>query len=506
MLPGSLPEPMDDFADPAVAKASPSAAAAQQSSAAQTASTAQKASTASQQAQSANDLPDGLPRARRIPAAGVLLLAIIVSVLDASMANVALPTIAQTLSIDPAQVVWITIAYSLTIVITLLPLSAMAERVGLGRMFAVGALLFMAASFGASMAQDFSFLLSARIAQGLGSSMLMCLFGGLVRNIYPLRLLGLGLSLNAMTVSMTAVLSPSIGAFILELGNWRWIFLVTVPLSALLVLGARYLPSGPRSTRPFDWWAGFLVAPAFGLSILGLDLISTRPWVSLLCFIVAALSARILLRRSRRQTAPLVPVDLLRITAVAYAVVASAFSFASQMAGLVAMPFYFQQVMGLSYSELGLYLGVWSLGVGIMAPVSGYLSGRISIAKICAVGAMGMAAGMAWLLFLDAQSHFGWVAASMILAGAGFGLFQTPNNRALLAGVPRHRAAAAGGMQATTRVYGQSFGTALVAIAFSLGGEWGPMLGIGVAVICALGSVVVNIARHFNPASDPILI
>lgn len=452
------------------------------------------------------DEPDGLPRARLIPAAAVLLLAIIASVLDASMANVALPTIAQELNIDAALVVWITIAYSLTIVITLLPLSAMAERVGLGRMFAMGAFLFMVASLAASMAVDFPMLLGARMAQGLGSSMLMCLFGGLVRNIYPLRLLGMGLSLNAMAVSMTAVLAPSIGAFILGVGNWRWIFWVTVPVSALLVLGARFLPAGQRSTRPFDWWAGLLVAPVFGLSILGLDLIVSRPGVSVLCFIVAILSARVLLRRSKRQVAPLVPVDLLRITPVAYAVVASAFSFASQMAGLVAMPFYFQQVMGLSYSQLGLYLGAWSLGVGVMAPVAGYLSGRISIAKMCAVGALAMAVGMAWLMFLDAQSHFGWVLASMILAGAGFGLFQTPNNRALLAGVPRHRAAAAGGMQATTRVYGQSFGTALVAIVFAVGGEWGPVLGIGIAVICALGSVVVNILRHLNPASDPILV
>jgi len=453
-----------------------------------------------------NEQPDGLPRARRIPAVAVLLLAIIMAVLDASMVNVALPTIAIELAINPALVVWITIAYSLTIVITLLPLSAMAERVGLSRMFFVGAAVFMLASLAASFAQDFSLLLGARIAQGLGSSMLMCLFGGLIRNIYPLRLLGVGLSLNAVTVSMTAVLSPSIGAFILELGNWRWIFLITVPISLLLLLGARFLPSGARSERPFDWWAGVLVAPAFGLSILGLDLVSTQPGVAILCLIVAAFSARILLRRSFRQQAPLVPVDLLRITPVAYAVVASAFSFASQMAGLVSMPFYFQQTMGLSYSELGLYLGAWSLGVGIMAPVSGYLSGRISIAKICAVGATAMAAGMGWLLFLGAQTHFGWVLASMILSGVGFGLFQTPNNRALLAGVPRHRAAAAGGMQATTRVYGQSLGTALVAMAFTLGGEWGPMLGIGVAVVCSLGSVVVNIARHFNPASDPILI
>src|SRR5690625_7115518 len=99
-----------------------------------------------------------------IPAAAVLLVAIIASVLDASMSNVALPTIAQELHINPASVVWITIAYSMTIVITLLPLSAMAERVGIGRMFAVGAFFFLLASIGASMAVDFSMMLCALIA------------------------------------------------------------------------------------------------------------------------------------------------------------------------------------------------------------------------------------------------------------------------------------------------------------------------------------------------------
>src|SRR5690625_5429105 len=93
------------------------------------------------------------------------------------------------------------------------------------------------------------------------------------------------------------------------------------------------------------------------------------------------------------------------------------------------MPFYVQRVMGLSYSELVLYLGAWSLGVGLMAPLSGYLSGRISIAKICIVGGAGMAIGMSWLTFLDASSHFSWVLASMITAGAGFGLLDRKSTR-----------------------------------------------------------------------------
>src|SRR5699024_12279375 len=113
--------------------------------------------------------------------------------------------------------------------------------------------------------------------------------------------------------------------------------------------------------------------------------------------------------------------------------------------------------MGLSYSELGLYLGAWSLGVGLMAPLSGYLSGRISIAKLCAVGGAGMAIGMGWLMFLDAHSHFGWVLASMITAGAGFGVFQTPNNRAVLAAVPGHRARPPRRTHATSPACGVSF-------------------------------------------------
>src|SRR5690625_7973334 len=100
--------------------------------------------------------------------------------------------------------------------------------------------------------------------------MLMCLFGGLVRNIYPLRLLGIGLSLNAMTVSMTAVLAPSIGAFLLELGNWRWVFWITVPVSAVLVLGDRFFPTVTRSSLTCGWRAGHQVWTAVRMACDGL--------------------------------------------------------------------------------------------------------------------------------------------------------------------------------------------------------------------------------------------
>ncbi len=445
---------------------------------------------------------DGLDTPRRHWAALALLLAITITVLDSSMANVALPAIAVSLNIDPAAVVWVAIAYNLTVVVSLLPLSAVAERIGFRRMFTMGVTLFLLASVGAALSTSLSTLTAARMTQGLGSSMLMCLFGGLVRNTYPLNKLGMGISINAMTVGLMAVLGPTVGAFILQVAEWQWIFLVNVPICLATYFVIRFLPDVPRTHSRFDWLACALSVPVFGLSIVGLDALVKNPTLAALCFIVAGLAGWALVHRSRDQVAPIVPIDLLRITPIAYAVGASAFSFAAQMSAFVSLPFYFHQDLGYSYGEVGILLGAWSVGVATMAPVAGYLSGRFSVAILCGLGAAGIAAGMAWVVLLPAGVNFGWLMAAMLLGGVGFGFFQTPNNRALLAGAPRHRSGAAGGMQATTRVFGQSFGTALVAVAFNISASNGAVLGLVAAIICALIAVGINVARHLNPVSD----
>ncbi len=451
---------------------------------------------------SEHTLPDGLPKPRRYWAAAMLLLAIAITVLDATMVNVALPEISRSLGIDPALVVWIVIAYSLVVVTSLLPLSAVAERVGFRRMFVWGLVLYMLSSVTSATAASFTWLVLSRMAQGLSSAMLMCLFGGLVRNIYPLRGLAKGISLNAMTVGVMAVLGPTLGAFILAAASWHWIFLVNVPLCIAALWGARHLPDVPRNAGRFDWWACLLSVPVFGLSIAGLDILVTAPATGMLCLMGATLAGWLLVRRSRGQPAPLMPVDLLSITPIAYAVGASAFSFAAQMAAFVALPFYFQKTLQYSYAEVGILLGAWSVGVAVMAPVSAALSERYSIALLCGIGAGSMALGVGWLLLFGPGVAFTWPMVAMLLGGVGFGFFQTPNNRALLGGAPRHRSGAAGAIQATTRVFGQSLGTALVGVAFTVGQADGLMLGVLVSVICALVAMAINIARMLSPVPD----
>jgi len=240
----------------------------------------------------------------------------------------------------------------------------------------------------------------------------------------------------------------------------------------------------------------------FGLAIFGLDALVQRPVQAVLCLILAGAAGVMLVRRSRDQTAPLVPVDLLRIKPVAFAVAASGFSFAAQMAAFVALPFYFEKVMGYGYAQIGIVLGVWSVGVAVMAPMAGYMSGRFPVAILCGIGAASMALGLLLVVTLPLTAGFAWFMAAMLLSGVGFGFFQTPNNRAILAGAPRKRSGAAGGLQATTRVFGQSFGTALVAVAFTLSDRHGSALGIVVAILCAVAALAINIARHRSPAAD----
>ncbi len=448
---------------------------------------------------------DGLPVPRRYWSAGVMILGITVTVFDSSMSNVALPAISASLGIPASQTIWVVLAYSLTVVGTLLPLSAIAERVGFRLLYAIGMAIFLVSSVSAALSDSMLQLVLSRMGQGLGSSMLMCLFGGILRNTYPLSKLSMGISVNAFVVGMTAVIGPTLGALLLQWFSWPSIFLVNIPLGLLAYIGVRQLPDIPPRSGPFDWVACALSAIVFALALYGFETLGRDAVQAALCLLVAALIAWGLLRRSWGQPAPVVPVDLLRVPSIGYAVVASAFFFAAQMAAFVSLPFYFKAAYGASYAQVGLYLGAWAIGGALMAPPSAYMSARYPVALLCAMGAAAMIFGLTGVLLAPTSHATQWLVPCMFLAGVGFGFFQTPNNRAMLGVIPRHRSGAAGGMQATTRVFGQGVGTAFVGVAFQLGGAKGPMVGVMVAIVFAALALGVNVKRQLDPRPDPRL-
>jgi DHA2 family multidrug resistance protein-like MFS transporter len=448
------------------------------------------------------EFKDGLPMPRRLWAMVVLMAGLALVSWDMAAANVALPDIATDLNVSPGLVVWVMIAYTVTVLVGILPSSAVAERIGFRQMYGLGSTIFMLGALACAFSTSFSMLLIARVVQGIGSAMLMSLFGGLVRNIYPMRQLGLGVSLSSLVVGVLAVLGPAIGAFIIELSSWRWTFVVYTPVCVALLFGLRALPDVPRTSKRFDWLSCGLSMITFGLFVVGLDmLVSNLVWA--LGFLgVSCVAGWWLFRRAGRQEAPLVPLDLLRIRPIAFAVSASLASFASQMSAMVALPFYLIHMLDYSYGQVGVLLAAWSVGVASMAPIAGWMSDRYRVAILCIIGAGLTGAGLIWTVLMPLDSPHYAMLAPMVLSGIGVGFFQTPNNRAMLAGAPRRRSGAAGGLQATTRVLGQSVGTALAAIAFQLGGDNGPVVSISVSIVCALLAVIINVVRHFNPTPD----
>ena len=328
---------------------------------------------------------DGLPKPRRYWSIAAIWLALTMAVLDASIANVALPTIARDLNAAPAESIWVINAYQMAIVVSLLPLAALGEIVGYRRVFQAGLVLFVIASGGCALAHALPQLAFARAVQGLGAAGVMSVNGALVRYTYPHRQLGRGVGLNALVISVAAVVGPSAASAILAVGPWQWLFAINLPVGlAALSLAWFALPESARTGRGLDWVSAALNVLAFGLVIVGIDGLTrgAASWIGVLELAGGALAAALLIHRSFSQSRPMVPIDLLRGRLFSLSILTSIASFAAQMLAFVALPFFFQDVLHRSQVETGLLITPWPLAVGVAAPLSGHLADRFSAAVL----------------------------------------------------------------------------------------------------------------------------
>ena len=440
---------------------------------------------------------NGLPTPRRYWSVAAIWLALTLAVLDASIANVALPTIARDLHAAAAASIWVVNAYQLAIVVSLLPLAALGEILGYRRVFQGGLVLFTLASIGCTFSHTLAQLAAARAVQGLGAAGVMSVNGALVRFTYPHRLLGRGVGLNALVVSVAAVIGPSIASAILAVASWQWLFAVNVPVGVLAMLVAWFsLPESPRSGRAFDWLSAALNVLTFGLIITGIDAL-TRGGGALTGageVIGGGVAAAVLVRRSIRQPRPMAPVDLLRNRLFALSTLTSIASFAAQMLAFVSLPFYFQGVLHRTQVETGLLMTPWPLAVGAAAPLAGRLADRYAAAVLCGVGLAVMTGGLILLAILPAHAGLLDIAWRMAVCGAGFGFFQAPNNRTMLSAAPMERSGAAGGMLATARLTGQTTGATLTAILFRASAN-GPVAALACGAAFAGVGALISVSR-----------
>ena len=415
--------------------------------------------------------------------------------LDTVIANVALPAIAADLHVNPADVVWVVNVYQIAIVATLLPLGALGEIVGHQRIYLGGLLLFTLASLGCALAWSLPSLLVARTLQGLGASGMMAVNTALVRFVYPSRMHGPRLRSQRHGGRDRLHLRAEH-----RLGH---------PGARVVAVAVRDQcsarpdfapdrhqdPAARRRARrtAFDFIGAAMAACCLGLFIVGIGGAGHQVSpIAVIAILIAALAfGWILMRRHADHPAPMLPIDLFRRPLFALSAVTAVCSFAVQGLTFVALPFYFEDVLGRSQVETGLFMTPWPLVVAIMAPIGGRLSDRFSAGILGGLGLVLLGVGMALLAALPADPSVANIVWRMVICGIGFGFFQTPNMRAIMTSAPPHRGGSASGIVATARLVGQTTGAAFAALCFSLAGHDGAVLALAAGAGFAwLGSVM----------------
>ena len=434
---------------------------------------------------------DGLPVERRRWAVAAIFTALAMASLDTAIVNIALPTIASDLHVSPADVIWVVNIYQIALVATLLPLGALGEIVGHERIYLGGLLLFTLASLACAFAWSLPTLLVARALQGLGASGIMSVNTAMVRFVYPERMLGRGFGHNALVVATAFTLGPTIASGILALGPWPWLFAINIPFGLIaIVVGLKTLPHMPRASHGFDFMGALFAALCLGLFILGIGSGAHEAPAALVAaaLIAAGLLAWLLVRRHQDHPAPMLPIDLFRRPMFALSAATAVCSFAVQGLAFVSLPFYFEDVLHRSQVETGFFMTPWPLVVGIMAPIAGRMSDRYPVGILGGIGLAFLGLGMVLLAMLPQAPGVADIVWRMAICGCGFGFFQTPNMKALMASAPSGRSGSASGIVATARLIGQTVGAAFAALCFSLAGHQGAIVALGLgAGIAALG-------------------
>ena len=388
---------------------------------------------------------DGLPARQRAWSMAVIWVGLAMSVLDTSIANVALPTLARELHATASESIWVINAYQLGMVMLLLPLAACSERLGYHRVYLMGMAAFALASLVCVFAPNLPVLALGRGLQGVGAAGIMGMNAGLLRRILPQRMMGRALGINATVIGAMTAAAPTIASAILALGSWRWLFAVNAPFCAFaLAAGVFVLPSNALEKRRFDWISAGLSAGLFCSLVVGADLISRNVDVLLGAALMAAAAvfAIVLVRGAWDQAAPLFPVDLLRIPVFGLSIATSATSFCAQLIGAVSMPFLFQQGLHRSVLETGLLMTPWPVGTALASMAAGHLADKLPSAVLNSAGLMVMAVGLFLLAAMPPDVDNLGIVWRTAVCGAGFGFFQSPNNRTMVLATPRARGVA----------------------------------------------------------------
>jgi EmrB/QacA subfamily drug resistance transporter len=350
------------------------------------------------------DLPDKIDAAV-LKIAGVVVLGAIMSILDITVVNVALPTFEAVFSspgndVSYAHVAWTVTAYTLALA-TVIPLSGWAgDRFGTKRLYMLAVVLFTAGSALCATATSINMLIAFRALQGLGGGMLMPVGMTIMTRAAGPHRMGRLMAILGVPMLLGPILGPIIGGWLIQVASWHWVFLINVPIGVIaLVYALLVLPKdSPEPSESFDFLGMLLLSPGLALFLFGVSSIpgegtvtAPKVWISMAIGIVLMLA---FVQHSFRPEHPLLDLRLFKDRNLTVSIITMFLFAAAFFGGLLLVPTYFQQIRGESALQAGILVAPQGIGAMLTMPIAGALTDKIPIGRIVPVGLVIMGLGM----------------------------------------------------------------------------------------------------------------
>jgi EmrB/QacA subfamily drug resistance transporter len=398
------------------------------------------------------DYPDHIDGAV-LKVAGVVVLGAIMSILDITVVNVALPTFQRVFGsggqeLEYSHVAWAVTGYTLALA-TVIPLTGWAaDRFGTKRLYITAILLFTAGSALCATAWSINALIAFRVLQGLGGGMLMPLGMTIMTRAAGPHRMGRLMAILGVPMLLGPIMGPILGGWLIQVASWHWIFLINVPLGAIAAVYAWFVlaKDAPEPSESLDVVGVLLMSPGLALFLYGVSSLPshggdvTDPHVWLPALVGLALMGTFVWW-SFKPKHPLLDLRLLQNRNLALSLI-TMFLFASAFfGGLLLVPTYFQQVRGESTLHAGLLVAPQGLGAMMTMPIAGRLSDKVPIGRIVPVGLALIIVGMFGLTQITDTTPYGAIIAMLVVMGWGMGATMMPIMTSALRTLKSHEVA-----------------------------------------------------------------
>lgn len=451
-----------------------------------------------------------------------LSISTLLAALGTSVANVALPSLAQAFAAPFRAVQWVVVAYLLAVTIVVVIAGRLGDFTGRKRLLLAGIALFALASGACAAAPDLHVLVAARAAQGIGAAIMLTLATALVADAVPATRSGSAMGMLGTMSAVGTALGPSFGGVLLAGPGWRSIFAVNALLALLaLALTHRYLPPDRAgTTRParFNWAGAGLLAMTLGTYSLGATL-HGAPGMNATFLGAAAALGMAFVVMDVKAPSPVVPWRALRGANISGGLAASIFVSTVVMATLVVGPFYLSAALGLDPVLVGLSMSVGPVVVAMTGVPAGRIVDRIGPPRVMLAGLIAMVLGCVALSMSSAALGATGYVVPLALTTLGYSLFQTANNTAIMAVASPQDRGAVSGLLNLSRNLGLVTGASVMGAIFALAsgshdpasalpeavsrGMHGTFAVAVLLVVCAIAARFARVATASSPPRSP---